>query len=408
MKTKYFRHKIKEIMNKYFCIVMILLIPVFVFGQANRFKSKERDRYYKKYHYKDFTPVNTVEILNYRNDFFHIEDIAIYSPYSEMLFFTPYQDSLHKQMIKAAKADSDFNPEFQYIGKIEKYFILKYEKKGQIEAFIYESREFGGDFSEEPGVWVALSVNYGKSWKYYYTGIVQKQPLFVKWYSKVPLIRSDTALQIETCLLRQLTPFTLPSPTQTYEVVKDGLLLTLDFKTLRRDTDLDGLTDIVETKFHTNVNNKDSDGDGISDNVDLNPRFSVPGTDKTVVYEYILNQQTGKYDTTEFAAFSTEKPQINYATDSTETILIISDSPDIQSIQPKAVRVIILSETEYANTRGSYSTDLKKMSFSPLFKVDGEKDTYILDFSFQNGGDEYLIRKTKTGWKISIISTWIS
>lgn len=224
----------------------------------------------------------------------------------------------------------------------------------------------------------------------------------------MPLIKSETELQIETCLLRQLTPFSHPGPGPTYEVVKDELLLTLELKTLRKDSDSDGLTDIVEAKFCTNINNKDTDGDGISDNIDLNPRFSAPRTDKTVIFESALNEETNMFDTTGLRISSLVTPQINFVTDTTETVLIIPDSTDIQSVQPKSRRVIILSEEVYKENKGLYRTELNKMSITPLFKVDREIDTYIFTRSFNTWGEEYLVKKTKNGWKITIISSWIS
>lgn len=224
----------------------------------------------------------------------------------------------------------------------------------------------------------------------------------------MPLIKSENELQIETCLLRQLTPFSHPGPDPTYEVVKDGLLLQLELKTLRKDIDSDGLTDIVEAKFYTNINIKDTDGDGISDNLDLNPRFSAPRTDKTVIFESAINEETNMFDTTGITIFSLLKPQINLVTDTTETVLIITDNSDIQSVQPKSKRVIILSEEVYKKNQGLYRTELNKMSITPLFKVDGEIDTYIFTRSINTWGEEYLVKKTKNGWKITIISSWIS
>lgn len=395
-------------MNRLLKILIVLLIPVISFGQEQEYKSKEQDKYYKKLNFKSFKPLSKKEILSFNSEFFEFEDMANYSSFSDSLYLTPYQDSVYAIMLDPANRDSMIIPKPQFIGEIEKSQILKFEKRGQVEAFIYVSNRFENKYFGESGFWVAFSMNNGRTWEYLYTGIVQRQPLFLKWYSKVPLIKSETELQIESCLLRQLTPFSHPGPGPTYEVVKDGLLLTLDLKTLRKDSDSDGLADIVETKFYTNINDKDTDGDGIPDNLDLNPRFLVPRTDKTIIFESTLNGETNMFDTTVLRISSLKMPQINYATDTSETILIVTDNPAIQSIQPNSTRVIILSEKEYQKYKGKFQNELNDMSITPLFKVDNETDTFIFTRNFNTWGDEYLVKKTKDGWRILIISSWIS
>lgn len=395
-------------MNRKLSILLILMIPVLSFGQEQEYKSKEQENYYKNFNFKPFKPLRKKEILNFKSAFFEIENIADYSPYSDSLYLTPYQDSIYKIMFNPINRDSMIIPEPQFIGKIEKSQILKYEKSGENEAFIYVSSKYENSYFGESGIWVAYSINKGESWEYLYTGIVQQQPLYFKWYSKLQLINSKGELQIETCLLRQLTPFSHPGPGPTYEVVKDGLLLTLDLKTLKKDTDGDVLSDIVETKFFTNLNNKDTDGDGIYDNLDLNPRLKVQRTDKTVIFESAVNEETNLFDTTGLVISSLKTPQINYATDTTETILIVADNADIQSIQPKSTRVIVLSKIEYEKSKVKFRNELNDMSISPLFKVDNEIDTYIFTRSFNTWGEEYLVKKTNAGWKIMIISSWIS
>ena len=395
-------------MNILFSIFWITMISVVSFGQEEEYKSKEQEKYYKKLDYKTFKPLSEKVILSYENEFFKSEDLAQYSSFSDSLYLTPYQDSVFAIMFNPANRDSMIIPEPVFIGDIEKSQILKYEQKGQIKAFVYVSSKYENRYFGESGIWIAYSSDKGKSWDYLYTGIVQQQPLYAKWYSDIPLIKSESELQIETCLLRQLSPFSHPGPGPTYEVVKDGLKLIFDLETLQRDSDNDGLTDIVEKKFYTNLNSKDTDNDGIPDNLDLNPRYSIPRTEKTVIFESALNEETNMFDTTGVIKSSVEIPPINKVTDTTETVLIITDSPDIQSIQPKSTRVIILSKKEYEKYVGTFRNELNKMSLTPLFKVDNEIDTYIFSRSFNTWGEEYLVKKTKNGWKIVVISSWIS
>lgn len=400
-------HKEKK-MNRFLNIVLILLLPLVSFGQDQEYKSKEQEKYHKKLNFKSFKPLSKKAILSFKHEFFKLDEIRHYTSFSDSLYLTPYQDSIYEVMYNPANLDSMVFAAPEYIGRIEKSQILKYEKKGRVEAFIYVSGQFENRYFGETGLWVGFSPNAGKSWEYFYTGIVQRQPLYCKWYSKIPLIKSESELQIETCLLRQISRFSHPGPGPSYEVVKDGLRLTLDLNNLKKDSDKDGLTDIVETKLYTNLNNKDTDGDGISDDLDLNPRISIQRTNRTGVFESVLNEEINFQDTVGLSISSQKVPKIEYVTDTTETILIVSDNPDVQSIQPKSRRVIILSEKEYKKSKGKFRNELNDMSISPLFKVDNEIDTYIFTRSYNTWGDEYLIRKTKNGWEILIISSWIS
>ena len=279
-------------MKHYITLLLIaLLVPAFSFAQEKdseyenyrkRFdefreqnKSSEEKAYYNNQEFKEYEPLNMEVFSNYYDDFFKFVEVGDYTPYCDTLYFTPYQDSVFRLELKYWESDTLI---VQYVGKIDKCLILKHEKKGNVEAFVYKDGEFENRYFGESGIWVAYSDDNGESWSYYYTGIVQKQPLFVKWYSSYPLINEQGDLQIEACLLRQTSPFSHPVPTQSYQLAKDGLLLTLDLKTLRKDSDGDGLTDIVEAKFRTDPKNADTDGDGIPDNLDLNPRFASQRT----------------------------------------------------------------------------------------------------------------------------------
>ena len=272
-----------------------------------------------------------------------------------------------------------------------------------MEAFVYYDFKYVETFTGEPEIWVAYSDDNGESWSHYYTGIVQKQPLFVKWYSSYPLINEQGDLQIEACLLRQMSSFILPFGAPSYQLVKDGLLLTLDLKTLRKDSDGDGLTDIVEAKFRTDPNNDDTDGDGIPDNMDMNPRFASNRTDKSIIFEALINSDEDicyGFEDCESVLSIDEKPEVHCVVDTTETILIVTDEPGLQNIQPTSYRVIVLTTEEYESNPRCFQNDLCRMRISPLFKVDGEQDTYIFDYGFNTWGSGYWVKKTEKGWRI--------
>lgn len=388
-------------MKNYLTLLLLLLVPAFSFAQDNKYNSKEKDEYYKNRKYKSFEPLSKDVFLNYKDDFFGFEEIENYTPYCDTLFYTPFQDSIEKHCRYYFWYDSIR----QSIGGIDRYRILRYEKQDRVEAFVYEDSKYVRKFSAEPELWVAYSSNGGETWEYYYTGIVQRQPIFVKWYSKLPLINDEGDLQIEACLLRQMSSYILPFGSPGFNVQKDGLLLTLDLKTLRKDSDGDGLTDIVEARFRTDPNKADTDGDGVPDNLDLNPRFALPRTEKTVIMETVIEDYLLNFHTDTLS--NLQIPEPNYATDTTETVLIVSNSPDIQSIQPKSHRIIILTEEEYEFLKESFDEDLPKTTITPLFKVDDIPDAFVFHIDYGMSGKNYVVVRIDKGWVLKITSSMI-
>jgi hypothetical protein len=214
----------------------------------------------------------------------------------------------------------------------------------------------------------------------------------------MPLFNKQGDLQLEACLLRQISPFSL-GHVSDYELVKDGLLLTIDMETLRKDSDGDGLTDIEEARFMTDPFNSDTDGDGIADGLDLNPRMSVPRSDKTAVYEYLI--QFCFADTIPLAI-----PELCYANEKTRTVRIVTDCPELQAVQPRTMRLIVLSEEDYENS-SKYFVPMDSYHLSPMFKVDDEEETYLVSVSARSGFWDCLVKKIDKGWKLDVISSGI-
>ena len=381
-------------MRVFYLTFLALILFANLFAQKEKYSSKEKDEYYNnnKAIYSPFTPIEKEVILKFKPKYYEIKDSEIeYEHYSEERY-----SRLRTSGIPT-----------QYVGKIDKAKILKYEKKDSIVAFIYKYSAFENIFFGESGIWIGYSENNGKDWSYYYTGIVEKQPVFLKWYSKRPLIKEKGKLEIDACLLQQLSPFSHPVSTHSYECVKDGIYIVFDINTLAKDSDNDGLTDIVEEKLYTDKNNRDTDGDGILDNIDTNPRKYYPRTEKTKIYEALLNEAIN-WKNKRWIGELLLKEDNYYVTDSTETVLIITDNEDLMGIQPKNYRVIFMTTDEYSKITKVYDTELNEMSISPLFKVDNRKNTYRMSDNFNTWGSSYLIKKKKRSWTIQLLSYWIS
>jgi len=398
-------------MKKLFFIFLTIVFCANIFAQREKYSSKERDEYYKNYesNYVPFKPLDTEFIRGFKSEYFEIyEDTLNNNPYFANKYVTPYADSVFSIMWSEEYYMQKIEMEFEKIGKINKVQVLKYEKKDSIEAFIYYSSEYENIFFGETGIWIAYSENNGNDWNYYYTGIVQAQPVFVKYYSKRPLINEKGKLEIDACLLKQHSPFSHPVGNPNYECVKDNIYIVFNIKVIAKDSDNDGLTDIVEDKLYTNKYNKDTDGDGIPDNLDTNPRVNYPRTEKSKIYEAILNDDIEWIDKEGMGKLLFKEHTTYKVTDTTETVLIVTDNEDLMGINPKKYRVIFMTTDEYKKKTKVYETELNVMDFSPLFKVDKMKDTYIMTYHFNTWGNEYLIRKTKKGWIIQMLSSWIS
>lgn len=383
-------------MKNYLTLLLLLLAPAFSFAQEEDevfdeadYPSKEKDAYYQERvkNYKPWRPLDENEIKAYKNAFFALEEITDYTPFQE-------GEEHQRYYYESLKPRFDACPELA--SKIDKRQVVRYEKRGSTEAIVYKRYEYFLAF--EPSVYVAYSEDGGASWLHYYTGITLCQPLYLKPQSPMPLFNKEGDLQLEACLLRQISSFWL-GHVSDYELVKDGLLLTIDMETLRKDSDGDGLTDIEEARFMTDAFNSDTDGDGIADGLDLNPRMSVPRSDKTAVYEYLI--QLCFADSIPLTI-----PELCYANEKTRTVRIVTDCPELQAVQPRTMRVIVLSEEDYENS-SKYFVPMDSYHLSPMFKVDDEEETYLVSVSARSGFWDCLVKKTDKGWKLDVISSGI-
>jgi hypothetical protein len=107
------------------------------------------------------------------------------------------------------------------------------------------------------GDWVIHSADGGKTWdEPLYTGLRWGAPYSVATSSKLPLMTPD-GLQVEVEARGESAQY-----------------LELTWSELRRDSDRDGLTDLVEERIATDPFAADTDGDGIRDAIDPMPQLA--------------------------------------------------------------------------------------------------------------------------------------
>lgn len=351
------------------------------------------------------------DVLNFKTDYCTISEIDNYSPYIDSLIWrTPYIDSLLVADQAGLLKGDLFDEELEKIAGISRWNIIKHEKQGDLETFIYLSSKYSNPFFADQDIWIAISKDKGKTWNHYFTGLYDCQPVELKWYSEPPLIAENNILQIEGVFVRQTEYHSHPSTTNEYEIVKDGLLVTFDLNRISMDSDGDGLTDITEIKFRTYSDNPDTNGNGIVDGADPNPRQNVPSTESTVVFEYLVDSEfkpVGTKNRWKWTNIPSGNPgkKSNYVADSTKTILIVTDDPSIKAVNPEYVRAIVLTKDESDRTSDSiFKTELNRLYLTPLFKVDGQENLYLVDYGYMTGSLTYLVEKRRNGWRIKVLT----
>lgn len=417
---------------------LVLLAILFLaytngFGQEE-YSSALQDNYHQEqrelYSHRYLPDIN--DVMNFDSPYCKIQEIENYSAYVDSIIWrTPYMDSIiNREMAQITAGNYDYTDEQEKLGGIYKGSIIKHGKKGTLEAFIYTSGKYSDIFWGDPGIWIALSRDAGETWEHYFTGLYEYQPIIPKWYSNLPLIVEENILQIEVAFVQQTEEHSHPIPSQKYKLIRDGLVAIFDMNLIAADSDGDGLTDIVEEKFRTNPRNNDTNGNGISDDLDLNPRQNLQRTENTIVFENIIDKgfmpmtweevdyRISLPDSVkekelakdwDWADIPTRTPNESYANDSIQTVLIVTDDPNIKAVRPRYVRVIILSSEEYIKSSHlRFKTELDMLSVSPMLKVDGKDDLYLIEYSYMTGGTTYLIQKTKNGWRIKPILVYIS
>lgn len=320
---------------------------------------------------------------------------------------------------KSAIRDSlDSIEAHKMIGNISKPLVIKSERKEKKWAILFVDFKYDEMFAFGAGYWISLSEDEGKTWKKYYTGLTESRNYYFKKNSNQPLWHDENHLQIEADIVRMLEPRSHPLPPQ-YETVKDNALVILDINEIIKDSDEDGLTDIEERNLLLNPFSKDTDGDGIPDSDDNNPRFASAANDFVKLYEGVILgenvKSAGKYPNEDYFIDLRNPLKENKDSEASDefylrqtTQLLVTDDINLQRINPKKSKIIILTSKEFEEYQKQYHSELKELNYSPLFKCDKEPNVFLLKSSSTFTGKTEKIIRTKNGWKVITVTSWIS
>lgn len=123
------------------------------------------------------------------------------------------------------------------------------------------------------GYWLLESRDGGRTWdSMLYTGLRQYRPYELAKRSSLPMLDGDT-LQLETSVreLREET-ITFPPVGLATKREKKGLFVRVPLAELQKDSDADGLPDLVEQRLLTDPKAADTDADGLPDGEDALPQ----------------------------------------------------------------------------------------------------------------------------------------
>ncbi len=415
-------------------IFLYLLINFLGFTYTNaqnkiekKYRSKAEDSYYdglkKTWKNKDFVPVDIYVVKKIPYPFIKVFKQNNPTPYYNENPFLGMLDTLVDEDVgdkneflrkNFSKIDSLMEIErSEKVGVVYKMSIIKQGRFGNRWCILYFDSKYDDFVYGGAGYWLAISDNDGKTWKQYYTGLTESFYYSFKKNSKLELLKDADTFQIECVIIRKKEEVPHPMP-PNYEIVQDSLSIEVDIREIIKDSDNDSLTDIAEFKMLLNPKNADTDGDGIIDSEDRNPRFASRNSELIKIYNaffgnYHRSNDKGIIEIDNSNLSDLGKNKSDSLTEEMDEIsLLITDDKDLQGVNPRDKTLIIMTSNEYERYKDIFPSTFIKSEISPMFKCDKLKDTYKINTSYLTGGATYIIQKTKKGWKIFLLSSWIS
>lgn len=136
------------------------------------------------------------------------------------------------------------------------------------------------------GYWLLVSKE-GGGWQELYLGFADHRPYHADKTSKVPLLDDKDVLRLdvqEAAIDEKSIRF--PPIATRAPVTREHVVLEAKLADVAKDTDGDGLTDLLEARLLLDPASRDTDGDGFSDRDDATPRLDdrLPSTALAQVY----------------------------------------------------------------------------------------------------------------------------
>jgi len=262
------------------------------------------------------------------------------------------------------------------------------------------------------GYWIVHSSDNGTTWdEPLYTGLRENMPYVVVPASRLPLFDGD-ALYIEVEVHElDLSSISFPPVALVSKRDARGIYLEMPWSALRRDSDSDGLTDLLEERLATDPYNADTDGDGIIDGKDGLPQVALTAggsADSVVLAEFLRNARIGG-GALIVGLPSTEQERqscvVRASRIGTPSLFVVADRAQFSSIDINR-RVVILAPAELAQYEEKFGPSFFGQLMDVLVRRDGGKAVIFFDERWT--GTVYELEKTKDGWTVMQAASYIT
>ena len=239
------------------------------------------------------------------------------------------------------------------------------------------------------GYWLLRSRDGGKTWSAYYTGLRDGMPYVAVPRSGLSLLDGDhVRIEVEVKEI-DLDSITFPAIALQTKRSKTGIYVDFAWADLTRDSDDDGVTDLVEERVVTDPHDADSDDDGLIDGRDMLPfvpHVAVPTAMSDIVAAALYGEQP-------------DPPA--------ERTRFIFGARAMFAPLTLPARTIVLSDSEgelYEKKFGPlYGTTLRQ------FAIDRSGTRAIIELNDSWRGWTALLRKQQGKWIVEeTLSSWIS
>lgn len=354
--------------------VYLLLLPILLFSCNKSETAKQKESEYTEnqcfilsngINYDETPkPVSILtheEILKNLPKHIQMKSLGDFKKFSYDKKETSEMKSAEKKYFESAEYKNQFKdwitalPEFNYVSVNDNFALAK----------------------NKYGLWLVEKIN--DLYKPYFLGLTQNcylQDFYgknQKFIENNQFVMNGTLVDVQRLSRIPMLP--------KYDIIKDGISFTINLDDIRKDSDKDGFNDLFENFIGLNPNSADTDGDGISDFKDHNPKYKSENSKFTSMYELVV-----------------DLPAKNQQYSFTE---VLTNCEYFQKINPKNLKVLMYNTSEKAPIKEDVLDLFFPGKYSKMKTYENYPEVYFTDFSDLTGDGTISAEFINGKWKLS-------